>query len=232
MEFLMTSPSQHYDKGIGVMGWHFYSAVQKLKVGNHGVNSDGEIPVFYLQRHAIELFLKSAIFILHKKFDIEFSDGFSLSRPAIKIRGSWKSLDSTHNLSDLYEYFEELFNNSKTLLPAGIPDELPRDLKSKINLISGYDPKSTFFRYPESGCNHTDKRKSKIHELESSLVEGVISASKPAKLFLMVDEQGEVVKGYDLNVDHLSNIRGALDDVSDLLSGVHMAFRTILTDGQ
>lgn len=228
----MTPPSQHYDKGIGVMGWHFHNAVQKLKDNNHGINSDGEIPVFYLQRHAIELFLKSAIFILHKKYNIEFGDGFSLSRPAIEIGDSWKAFDRTHNLSDLYTYFEELFNNSKALFPAGIPDELPSNLKSKINRISGYDPKSTFFRYPESGCDHNDKRKSKIHELKSSLVEDLISTSKPAKLFLMVDEQGEVVKGNDLNVDHLSKIRGALDDVSDVLSGVHMAFRTILTDGE
>jgi hypothetical protein len=150
MNYLITPPSTHYDGGIGITGCNFRYAAETLK--EHGSTLDGVLPLCYLHRHAIELFLKSIIFILHKKYDIEFGDGFSLDRPGIKVRNKWVPMENTHNLSDLYAYFEETYENCKKLLPKSTCWDMPEDLKAKIDLVSGTDPKSTFFRKGGRSC--------------------------------------------------------------------------------
>src|SRR5690554_2385757 len=108
MNYLYTPPSSHYDGGIGITACNFRDAAETLQ--EHGASLDGILPLCYLYRHAMELFLKSIIFILHKKYKIGFGNGFSLERPGIKVRGRWESMEKTHNLSDLYTYFEILFD--------------------------------------------------------------------------------------------------------------------------
>ena len=190
---------------------------------------DGILPLCYLHRHAIELFLKSIIFILHKKYTIAFGNNFSLERPGIKVGDKWKAMENTHNLSDLYIYFESIYGGSKGLLPTSTCWDMPDDIKTKINMVSGTDPKSTFFRYPRSGSQHQDINKSKIQKTN---FEGVFdNAGKPAKLVLMFDENDNLIETYDMNADALSKVQEALDYLSDFFYGVHAAFRGELTNG-
>ncbi|DAB38560.1 MAG: hypothetical protein A2023_00445 [Sulfuricurvum sp. GWF2_44_89] len=226
MNYLITPPSTHYDGGIGITGCDFRHSAETLK--KHISPSDGLLPLCYLHRHAIELFLKSVIFILHKKYIIEFGDGFSLKRPGIKVRDKWIPMDNTHNLSDLYTYFEIIFDNCKEHLPDFYWD-FPGDVKAKVDLVSGTDPSSTFYRYPNSGSDYKDMKKSKIQKI--SLDGAFNNSKKPAKLVLMLDENDNIIETYNMDADALSKTQDALDYLSDFFYGVHATFRGLLTDG-
>ena len=227
MNYLITPPSTHYDGGIGITGCNFRNAAETLK--EYGSSLDGALPLCYLHRHAIELFLKSVIFILHKKYSIEFGDGFSLEKPAIKVRDKWLPMDNTHNLSDLYSYFEMIYENYKGALPETTCWDMPTDIKSKIDMVSGTDPKSTFFRYPKSGSSHQDVKKSRI---QTTTFEGAFdNQEKPRKLVLMLNQNDELIETYDMDADALGKIQEALDYLSEFFNGVHAAFRYELASG-
>ncbi|MCW4152767.1 hypothetical protein OM427_24950 [Halomonas sp. 18H] len=227
MNFLITPPSSHFDGGIGITACNFKNAAETLK--EHGSSLDDVLPLCYLYRHAVELFLKSVTFILHKKYAIEFGVEFSLDRPGIKVRDRWVAMENTHNLSDLYVYFEALFDQCKALLPSTTRWDLPGDIKQKINLVSGTDPKSTFFRYPKSGSEQQDKKKTKIQKTD--LDKAFANPDKPAKLVVMLDENDNLIESYDLDADTLGKVESALSDLCDFFYGMHAAFRCELTNG-
>jgi hypothetical protein len=227
MNYLITPPAIHYDGGLGVTGCHFRNAAELLK--EHGSFSEGILPLCYLHRHALELFLKLLIFILHKKFSIKFGGEFSLSKPAIHVRGKWTSMENTHNISDLYTYFETIYGQCLDKMPITISWDFPEDIKSKIDVVSGADPKSTFFRYPKSGSPHQDEKKSKIQK--TNINTAFNNQEKPAKLVLMFDQEDNLLDSYDLDADALSNLQVTLDYLSDFFDGVHAAFRHELTNG-
>ena len=227
MNYLITPPSTHYDGGIGITGCNFRHAAATLK--EHGSSIDGVLPLCYLHRHAIELFLKSIIYILHKRYSIEFDGDFSIDRPGIKVGDKWLPMDNTHNLSDLYTYFEVIYEDCKELLPTTTCWDMPKDIRTKINMVSGTDPKSTFFRYPKSGSENQDLKKSRIQKTK---FEGAFDDSdKPRKLVLMLDENDNLIETYDMDADALGKIQSALDYLSDFFNGVHAAFRGELTNG-
>lgn len=227
MSYLITPPSNHYDGGMGITGCNFRHAAETLKA--HGSSLDGVLPLCYLHRHAIELFLKSVIFILHKKYSIGFGDGFSLDKPAIRVRDKWRPMDNIHNLSDLYSYFEVIYEDCKVALPETTCWDMPSDIRSKIDMVSGTDPKSTFFRYPKSGSAHQDAKKSRIQKTK---FEGAFeNQDKPAKLVLLFGQNDELIETYDMDADALGKIQEALDYLSGFFYGVHAAFRHELARG-
>ena len=69
MNVFITPPETHFDGGLGISASDFRSAAETLKSSE--VSGSGILPICYLQRHSLELYLKSLIFILHKKFDNE-----------------------------------------------------------------------------------------------------------------------------------------------------------------
>lgn len=227
MNYLFTPPSTHYDGGIGITGCNFRHAANTLK--KHGTSLDGVLPLCYLHRHAVELFLKSIIFILHKKYGLEFGEGFSIAKPGIKVKDKWISLENTHNLSDLYSYFLKIYESCKELLPESMCWDIPNDVKTKIDLVSGTDPKSTFFRYPKTGNSQQDCKKTSIQK--TKLEGAFIKPNRPRKLIVMLDQNDNLVETYDLDADALSNVQQSLDYLSDFLNGVHAAFRGELTNG-
>jgi len=100
MNYLITAPNTHYDGGLGITAYNFSNAADILKKNDNSIN--GILPLCYLQRHAIEFFLKSAIVILHKRFEVPYGEGFSIEKPAIKVKEKWVLSLNTHNLCDLY----------------------------------------------------------------------------------------------------------------------------------
>lgn len=230
MNYLITPPSTHYDGGLGITACNFSHAADTLK--EHGGMLDGLLPLYYLQRHSIELFIKSLIFILHKKYQIPFGDDFDLSNPAIFTNGRWVKMASTHNISDLYRHFELTYESIKKHLPDTTCWEFPNDINEKINLVSGTDPKSTYFRYPESTNKAQDEKKTQIQKMDlEKTLKNIDSAKKPIKCVLMLDENDNLVQAYDLKVDSLETIKIALDYLCEFFYGVHAAFRAVLTNG-
>ena len=109
MIYLFTPPQTHYDFGLGFTAGNFHDAAKLLKK-NESELLDGASPICYLYRHAIELFLKSLIYILHKKYRILFAPEFSLQNPGIRSKkGEYISMSKTHDVAFLYGRFSSLF---------------------------------------------------------------------------------------------------------------------------
>lgn len=229
MNLLITPPETHFDRGLGISAWHFRDAARLLKDSES--SRDLVSPISYLQRHAIELFLKSLIYILHRKYDIAFGGGFDLENPAILANGKWRPFSNTHNLFDLYRYFRSVFDKSVELLPKSTNWIISYDLEKNINLVSGYDPKSTYFRYPKSGSESQDKKKSTVQsmDLASALDKSRDPNSDPVKCAIMLDSDDNVVATYDLVPEPLLDVRKTLSEVMEYLNNMHCAFLGELT---
>jgi len=59
LNILITPPEKHFDRGLGISAWHFRDAANELLMSEK--SRDLVSPIGYLQRHAIELYLKSLI---------------------------------------------------------------------------------------------------------------------------------------------------------------------------
>lgn len=230
MNVLITPPESHFDRGLGISAWHFRDAARLLTESEK--NRDLVSPISYLQRHAIELYLKSVIYILHRKYNnIEFGEEFNLENPAILVNGKWRPFSNTHNLSDLYRYFRSVFDANIELLPKSTDWSVSDDLERKINLVSGYDPKSTYFRYPKAGSDSQDKKKSTVQpmNLALALARSGDPDSKPVKCAVMLDSDDNVVATYDLVPEALEDVRSALTEILEYLNNMHCAFLGELT---
>ena len=229
MNYLITPPNTHYDGGLGITACNFSRASDILK--KHNNSMDGILPLCYLQRHAIELFLKSLIVILHRKFQVPYGPGFSFEKPAIQVQKKWVPLSNTHNILDLYQHFTSIYTGLIGKLPATTCWDLPNDIERKIKLISGSDPKSTYFRYPESTNSVQDSKKSGI---QKESLESMISKSKYSgtafKCVLMLDQNDDVIDSYNIKSYPLPNTLTALEELNDFFNGMHAAFRFELTN--
>ncbi|WP_047605165.1 hypothetical protein [Pseudomonas putida] len=230
MNYLITPPNLHYDGGLGITACIFSHAADALKEADNAMIDT--LPICYLQRHSIELFLKSFIVILHKKYNISYGEGFSLEKPAIKTHSKWVPLSSTHNLSDLFHYFKEIFDSVSATLPSRTDWTIAPDIEDKIKLISGSDPKSTYFRYPESTTPAQDAKKSGIQTEDLSTIFAKINDSnEPAKCTLLVDENYNVIEAYNLKSSPIPNTIFALNYLGEFFYNLHAAFRIEITRG-
>ncbi|MHA6494412.1 hypothetical protein ACX0MV_14330 [Pseudomonas borbori] len=230
MNYLITPPNTHYDGGLGITACNFSQAADSLREAKNLMI--GILPICYLQRHAIELFLKSLIVILHKKYDLAYGQGFSQEKPAIKVNKKWVSLSNTHNLLDLFNYFQGIFTTLSPKLPARTDWSLPPDIEDKIKLISGSDPKSTYFRYPESTNSVQDSKKSPIQPETIESILGKFKDQKElVKCTLLVDENDNLIQAYSLNHSPIPNILVALEYLGECFYNLHAAFRFEITNG-
>ncbi|ELA9307058.1 hypothetical protein QUO07_004301 [Vibrio parahaemolyticus] len=229
MNVFLLPPEKHFDGGLGMTASEFKRSAGELKETKGMALS--HLPVCYLQRHSIELYLKSLIFILHKKFQVPFGDGFSIEKPAVLINGKWKLLSNTHNLADLYSYFIDLFESVITLMPTSTDWTIDPKIKTKINLINGYDPNSTYFRYPKALDERRDRLKSGVQstDIEVKIAQANSRSSKPIKCVVMLNENDEVVETYDLASDAITDVRNALDETVEFMHDIHCAFLGELT---
>jgi len=229
LNILITPPESHFDRGLGISAWHFRDAANELLKSDK--KRDFLSPISYLQRHAIELYLKSLIYILHRKYHIPFGEGFSLETPAIQVNGKWRPLSNTHNLSDLYKYFLSIFRGCIELLPKTTDWTVSDKLTDQINFVSGYDPKSTYFRYPEASSKSQDRKKSTIQpmDLDNALEKFSSGSSKPIKYSVVLDSESNMVATYNLTPEPIEDVRNTLLEILDYINSLHCAFLEELT---
>ena len=105
---------QHYDDGLGATGEAFKEAADRLSdsvIGNQFLHAN--IPICYLYRHAIELYLKSMIVVVHRRLHLPWAGGKDAARPQLKIGDKLKFLDRLHSIGDLYAYLKHLVHEQK-----------------------------------------------------------------------------------------------------------------------
>jgi hypothetical protein len=231
MQYLFTPPNTHYDGGLGATADQFSTAAESLEKNDSSMA--GVLPKSYLQRHALELWFKSFIVIIHKKFNIPYGVNFSQAKPAILVNGKWKSLSNTHNLSELYSYFHNIYESNKTKVPEGVNWDFPDKIEKQVKLVSGSDPKSTYFRYPESSNETQDSKKATVQKESLELMmENSKKSGKAFKAFICVDSDYNVQESFNIGTSPLPAILKALKELNDFFKGVHVAFRVNLTNGK
>jgi hypothetical protein len=121
------------------------------------------LPIFYLHRHTVELFLKHLLWSLddlaslrHECYEDE------TSRENIPSENQLKTWNNTHDLASLYKDLENLAIKLSY-------DNLPGSIKELPELINKYEITETWSRYPFSGKN--EKIRHTKNEVELPIVE-------------------------------------------------------------
>src|SRR5690554_3997430 len=100
MLYMFTPLEEHPDKGFGAMADSFEEAAKILSKSENTLEK-AHLPINYLRRHAIELFLKSIIILLHTKFEIPYGDNPDTSTPQVLVNDEWKLMNRIHSIRQL-----------------------------------------------------------------------------------------------------------------------------------
>ncbi|QIO05746.1 hypothetical protein [Acinetobacter shaoyimingii] len=97
------------DLGFGATADSFYCAAQALDDNKHskygfGIGG-GKLPILYLYRHSIELYLKSAITLIHKVSIKKAKTGNGEDFPKLIENGKDKKIFNVHSIKILFENF-------------------------------------------------------------------------------------------------------------------------------
>jgi hypothetical protein len=230
-EYLLMPLDTHFDHGFGATADAYKDAAEMLSEGERSMN--GHLPIRFLLRHAIELYLKSGIIIFHRKLRLPYGDRDDAA-PMIRRTGGWQPMQSVHSVGQLYSYWSQLFCEHADYLSKNTKTDwsMPPELPGLIKLIDDHDPGSTLYRYPVTKDPQKDKRKSSSQRMQAdSLLDHMKAKKGPAKVMLMFDENDALVDAYDIDADVGSRVGEALVKVAETLSCTHAAMRGELTHG-
>lgn len=173
MQYLLTGIDTHLDFGFGITGDAYFESAEYLFKNKNKLKSisQNEMPIDFLYRHSIELFLKSLIIIFHKQLKLPYgTEPFDSDSPKILTDGKWKNLYTCHWVDELYNYWlNELLlkykNEVEELAPNGEWKECI-EITNYFSLIASYDRDSAFFRYPITKNTSLDPQKHTIQRLD------------------------------------------------------------------
>jgi hypothetical protein len=164
-EYLLMPLSKHADDGFGAVGRSFQDAADQLRQSNHEASArwmHGHLPINYLYRHAIELYLKSMIIVAHRRLRLPSTDGAYEPIPKIKVVNNFKKIHNVHGIQALYDEMKRIFVTNRDLIAKIAKTDwtkIPEDLETSIATVESVDPGSTVFRYPTSDSPVADKQK-------------------------------------------------------------------------
>ena len=240
MLWMMMPLEEHYDDGFGAVGDAFRRAAETLSKNN----SDGpmfwnHLPETYLLRHAIELFLKSGIIIMHRKLRLPYdSEPHSSAAPMLMTSsGKWRSLFRTHDIPELYGYWKKLIVEHRQTLEAfgkyGPDMSVPTELDGWINTLGVADPSSDYFRYPVSKNIQADGEKSAFREVApEALFPEDRNESEYVRALVIENSKGEFVQAFRLDNGTQKDIAEAAKNATEMLSNFHAMMRVELSNGR
>ena len=223
-------PHQQFDDGFGALADGFRDAAKALAVSKENQHGFGlsftKLPIYFLNRHAIELFLKGIILILHRRFHPDYPSGGLDSNPTIAVANKQKKLFQIHELALLYDTFKaQIRDNASTIHSSAITDwtTIPPELDDWIATINEADSRSTMFRYPVTTDAQLDAVKSSFKRAAPGAVAAAMNdASTPPQFVLAFkNDDNEIVDTYVHDRDPMSDLAVALDQCVELLSGTH-----------
>ncbi len=152
-QFLMPLDHQ-FDSGFGSIANAFYEAANAIDIEEYQDGfglSRSRLPIFYLYRHANELYLKSIITILHRHFgqhypSIDIKDFPKITNPSKPNKPL--EIYTVHSIKLLYdEFLRILSNKAKSINKLGKTDwaNVPDGLDEMVKLIEDADKKATCF---------------------------------------------------------------------------------------
>ena len=234
MHYLMTPLQSHFDMGFGGVANSFKHAadlVANPEADSPSMNS--HLPASFLYRHAIELFLKSGIIIFHRKFKLSWGNGTE-AEPQVPVASKWKPMYSIHNLVPLHARLLTLMQEHSEFLRTKTRTtwDFPPEFADWVTEIDATDSSSTFFRYPVT--KHVDKDETKStmkSEDYRSIIARMSPGAPPQKLFVVLDQDENVVNSYRMDRTQSLAILAILQKTAECMYGCHAAMRGELTDG-
>lgn len=232
---------RHYDDGMAAMGDAFKESAEKLtemQEGRRHVVMNGHLPIFYLYRHAIELYLKSAILVVHRFFRMPSGEQPHQREPLIRIDGKWRPLHRTHSLKTLLSELERMLTENMAKIRNLTPTNwsVPQELTEQINAIDACDEGSTYFRYPKSKGTSVDAEKSGCLPADpariiSEMNERSVNGEKGKLVLGLKDEDDNIVEVFAMEEEPLPDLRDALVGAASLMSGACTGLQMELVDG-
>ncbi len=236
MHYLMLPLEQHYDDGFGATAEAFLEAAATLRKAESKTVFFEHLPQSYLLRHAVELFLKSGIIIIHRRLKIPFDTQPSTSQPRVLTPEGWKPIYRVHSIGDLYGHWKSIVTrNAQTLqaLCKHKPDwTVPAELDHWIDTIEKTDPDSTYYRYPITRDPAADKNKSSFKEVPvDNLFPADMPEDKRVRALVIKNEEGEFVRAFALDESTDQTAMAALTKAAEELNNWHAMMRIELTGG-
>ncbi len=230
--YLMTPLDRHFDLGFGFTGNSFRDAANLLNKSSDEFYF-GDPPIAYLQRHAIELYLKSAIIILYKLDGNSIDSNDNKTFPKISSGEKKKALFQVHSIGSLFSHLQVELSRMKGMLKERSELEwtLSDKFISNISIIDKNDPSSTFFRYPVTKEKGDHVKSPSEPTTQEAMFEKMKAGKGLVKAFIVVDRNDEVVDSYELRKSMNKEVSEALEYVLKNLDGFHVAMRAELTEG-
>jgi hypothetical protein len=237
MLYLMMPLEQHCDDGLGATGDAFEEAADALKAGAQTTRvSHGHLPTNFLYRHAIELFLKSMVLVLHRTLGVSYGSEPHAGPGFVPVEGAWRPLHRVHSVATLWAHVRELLRDNAGELAARCRTDwqaTPEGLEDAIRAIEEADGSSTFFRYPDRRRASADADKSDWKpRAPEDIVRQIQGDGKPVKVLLMLDGDDAVTHAFQYDDAPLAELSRVLAETASTLSAAHTGLRVELAGGR
>lgn len=227
MLHLFTPLDKHYDKGFGAVADSFREAADTLCAADGGISPfHGHLPISFLYRHAIELYLKASIIIFHRHLRIPYGSNSYEGEPCVLVGNSWRPMYAEHKVETLFKYLKVLFSENKEYLAENTRTDwsFPEGFEEQVRRVQEVDASSTYFRYPVTKAGDRDKEKSSVKQ---TTVEDVMARAKsrgePMKTMLVVDSKDQVQEVFIHDNESSKEVLVLLGEVASTLNNCHAA---------
>lgn len=237
MKYMFTPAHKQFDYGFGQTADAFRAvAIESEKILNAGRTMQPvHLPIKYLYRHAIELYLKSIIIIIQKRLELPIESQKEFKFLLIMEKSKLISMEHCHDIGVLYDYFKQLIFQEKEKYTHFVKTDwtkIPNELEENIKLVRDVDINSTTFRYPKTKNATYDQKKSKMKSINPKKLTNRDKLGRdPMFLMLMQNDGGEIVDSYILDNSVDKELLEPLKIVTDNLMGACAGIRYEFADG-
>jgi hypothetical protein len=225
MHWLLSPFDKHSDDGFGAIGDAFSASAEVLLSAEKDSLSHREVPICFMLRHAVELYLKSALVVSYRA--LEKSEGY----PSILDGGKNKPLTAVHGVGPLYRQLIEQLTSHRDQLESRCKTSwlpMPAELDDAISRIDAIDGRGTFFRYPVGDNSLKSANKPISQEEISSWDRGTRGA---LRAFLLLDQNGELADSFHYVHNLLAEELEVLKTACKWLECLHVGLRMELAQG-
>lgn len=227
MYSLFAPLDKHFDKGFGAVADSFRDAADILRTGEGGISPfHGHLPISFLYRHAVELYLKASIIILHRHLRMPYGKNPYEEVPYVLVEGLWKPMYNEHRICPLFGYLKSLLSDNQEYLTKNTRTDwgFPEDFDSLVEEIDEIDSSSTYFRYPVTKAGDRDKEKSSAKQ---TTVDEVIAQAqlkeRPMKTIVVVGALNDVQQVFVHDNESSLILVEKLNELAETLYGCHAA---------
>lgn len=235
MNYLMLPLDKHSDDGLGATGEAFEAAATALAAQAETLRTfHVHLPINFLYRHAIELFLKSMVVVLHRGLAVPYGDHAHDGPAFVMESGKWKAIHKVHSVAVLWEHVQSLIGDHAAELRARCRTDwqaAPEELAGDIAAIEKADASSTYFRYPDARRPTEEEKSSWKAKHPEDIIASAKTTGKPTMSVLLTLPDGSVTEAFQYDREPLSELSRILVATAKTLAAAHKGLRVELADG-